>query len=86
MIIVSIVKVKRADKCQVQFDNGDFFVCSMDIVLKYKLSKGFDIDDELLNELIKEQRIIEVKQSAYNYASYKPRKTQQVIKKLKSKR
>ena len=66
-------------------DTGDFFDISTDLVLKYGLAKNVNLEDERKKEIDKEQRIIDAKQTAYNYASYKPRTITQIKEKLKLK-
>ena len=58
---------------------------SIDIVVKYHLIKNMKIEKDFLDNITKEQKMIDVKQTAYNFATYKQRTEFQVIKKLKEK-
>ena len=84
-IIQSVKIIKGSSRCRVTLDTGDFFECSSDIVLKFKLGNGSKIDEENLQIVKKEQNIIEAKQTSYNFASFKPRTAYQVKINLKDK-
>jgi len=56
---------------------------NIDIVVREQLKKNMNISEEMLNKLILEQQIINAKQIAFNYVSYKKRTKKQVIDKLK---
>ncbi len=85
MIVVSIIKLKYKPRCRVILDTGDFYDFSTDLILKYSILKNQPFTDKVFNLLNAEQRIIDAKQTAYNYASYKPRTIKQTIEKLKLK-
>lgn len=85
MKIVSVKHSKNRKNCILTFESQEEIALSTDIVLKYGLSKGKDISNEEYNDLINEQQLIDVKQVAYNYASYKPRTVQQIRQKLEDK-
>jgi regulatory protein len=87
--IISIKQHKRtSNNCILQIvdDSGsnDSLVISMDIVLKYKLSKDREIATSELETILSEQRIIDVKRIAYSYAAYFPRTKKQIVQKLLS--
>ena len=84
-IIQSVKIIKGSSRCKVTLGTGDFFECSSDIVLKFKLGIGEKIDSAKIKIIKKEQNIIEAKQTAYNFASYKPRTIYQVKINLKDK-
>jgi len=84
-IIQSVKIIKGSSRCRVTLDTGDFFECSSDLVLKFKLGSGGIIDDVNINVIKKEQNVIEAKQTAYNFASYKPRTVFQLKTNLKDK-
>ena len=54
--------------------------------MKYKLQKNQSLSQKELDKILAEQNLIDCKQAAYYYASYKPRTEQQVIEKLKQKK
>ncbi len=53
--------------------------------MKYALRKDMPIDDEMLKKIKNEQELINAKQAAYNFVSYKPRTKKQITDKLKEK-
>jgi len=59
---------------------------SLDLVLKFQLKKNEIISDEIFEKIINEQKLIDAKQTAFNYASYAPRTKKQITEKLKSKK
>ena len=87
----SILKIKNVSKknnsqdCFVNFTNGNSEVLSLDLVMKYNLTKDKQIANTKLERIISENRIIIVKKAAYNYANYKPRTIAQVKLRLKQK-
>jgi regulatory protein len=85
MKILNIIKKKRKNECLVVFDDNNEISLSMDLVLKHNLAQNSIINEEELKLINDEQKLINAKQAAYNYASYKPRTKEQVKKKLKEK-
>jgi len=83
--ILSVKLKKGTANCFVLFDNGEFLECSNDIILKFALCKDLSITNEIYDKICQEQRIISLKQAAYNFAAYKPRTEKQVADKLKTK-
>lgn len=83
--ITKIKITKKSSHCEIYLDNGEIFDCSTDLILKYHLSIGTIIDENLKNKIELEQELITSKQIAFNYASYKPRTEYQVRLKLKEK-
>lgn len=84
-ILTSITASKNGKNCDI-FINGELWITtSIDIVLKYKLNKGMLLNSTLENILAKEHRTYLVKQTAYNFAAFKPRTEKQVKEKLKIK-
>jgi regulatory protein len=77
--VIETVKAKKSGRnCVLLLDNGEELECSKDIVLKHTLIKGRILTQDELERIINEQRIIDVKQTAYNFVSYKPRTEKQV--------
>ena len=82
MKVVDIEYHPRKQSCTVSFECGTEASYNMDLLVKYSMKKGMDIDDKRMNMLKQEQMEIDVKQVAYNYASYKGRSERQVRDKL----
>ncbi len=83
--VISIRKIKRKPRCRLTLDSGDFYDISLDLVVKFKLQKNQYLAQSELDDIISEQKVIECKQAAYAYASYKPRTIRQVKDKLSRK-
>ncbi|MFN8358968.1 MAG: RecX family transcriptional regulator [Candidatus Kapaibacterium sp.] len=81
-IITRILKRRRKPLCIVFTGDEIGLECSMDLVLEFKLGKGVPLTDELKNTILARQRIVDAKQRALAYATYKPRTEAQVRKKL----
>lgn len=81
--IILVKTARNRSHCIIQLDDG--FECTVltDIVLKYSLAKGVSLSDDLLQQILGDQRIVEVKRRAYSYASYKMRSEVEVSRKLK---
>ncbi|MFA6572260.1 MAG: regulatory protein RecX [Bacteroidota bacterium] len=83
--ITSVNLIKRTQKCRITFDNEEMYNFSVDLVVKFNLVRGADINPVQLELITKEQRLIDAKQAGYNFASYKPRTEQQIRNKLSEK-
>ena len=83
--LLSLSLSKNKKQCIAVFDNNSELKISTDLALKYSLSKGREVSEESIGAIISEQRIIEAKSTAYNYASYKFRTAFQVKDKLRQK-
>ena len=81
--IVSIRVGGGRNKCRVVFDTGEETVLAMDIVLKYALSKGVAINEDMFSEINRNNDLINAKQTAYNFATYAKRTEKQIIDKMK---
>lgn len=87
---MKVLNIKRRNNkntnCQVLFESDEGSITevelSMDILLKENLNKGTFLNNAVLEKILQEQRIINVKQAAYNYASYCMRTRKQIIQKL----
>lgn len=84
--VKSLIYKNKKGTCLVFFDSETYVELSNDLIYKYQIHKGTIIDEELENKILSEQKIIDVKQSAYIFAAYKPRTKKQVIDKLKLKK
>jgi len=83
--ISSIKKIPKKPRCKITLDNGDFFILTTDIILKYGLSKDSVLNQEEINKLQSEQLLIDCKLTGFNYTSYKPRTKKQTETRLKYK-
>lgn len=84
-IIHSIKCNKQGNACLITLENGESFLLSLDLVARYKLSKGEKVERTTIQEILKEQRIIDAKNLALNYVSFKPRTSAQIEQKLRQK-
>lgn len=84
--VESVKLTKKGKNAAVSFDNEETVYLSIDLVAKYALTEGKTIISEQLSEIIAGQNLIDAKQAAYNFASYKPRTKQQVREKLRIKK
>lgn len=84
-IIHSIKCNKQGNACLITLENGESFLLSPDLVARYKLSKGEKVERTTIQEILKEQRIIDAKNLALNYVSFKPRTSAQIEQKLRQK-
>lgn len=80
--VVSLKTAKDGKSCILQLNTNEFFNLSIDVIAKFKLFRGKKLTQAELDALIKEQKIIEAKNSALNYVSYKPRTMYQIQQKL----
>jgi len=85
ILIENIVSQKRTNNCKLHLSDGRVFTISYDIIMQFKLSKNLQINQDLLNDVLNAQSIINAKQTAYNYVSYKPRTENEVRVKLQEK-
>lgn len=83
--INSIKSNRQGTDCIVTLDNGESYLVTLDLVARYKLTKGEKIDRSTLETVLKEQRIINAKKIALNYVSFKTRTKAQIEQKLKQK-
>lgn len=84
--ISSIVLKKKNKTCEIFVNNESRITISLDLIMKYRISKGIEWDNKLEELLKREQTLINVRQAAYNFASFKPRTIKQVKDKLKKER
>lgn len=83
-VIKSVISKNRSSNCLVAID-GEILELSLDLVMKHKLSNGVIISEKLLNQILKEQRKLDIQQSAIAFVSYKPRTVKQITDKLRLK-
>lgn len=82
---IKSIKFRKWKKvCLLNFYDGSAEELSMDLVVEYGLKKDMELDNDLFNKLINRQRKINLKQSAYNFAAYKPRTISQIKQKLRT--
>ena len=77
--IISIVASPGKTACTVNFSMSEPINCSMDIIMKYQLVKGKVVNDDVISEIIKSQRIVDSKRQSYSYTT-KGLKTARQIK------
>lgn len=82
LIITRILKRRRKPLCIVFVGDEIGLECSMDLVLEFKLGRGVVLTDELKSTVLARQRIVDAKQRALAFATYKPRTEVQVRRKL----
>lgn len=83
--IISITGKKNSDSCYLKLSNDETLTINLDIISKYSLAKSKSIDNNTLELITRDQRIIDIKKCAYRFASYKPRSVYQIQQKLKEK-
>ena len=90
-IIIVQVKQKnqRNTNCIVSFKSENAeenqIEISMDLVLKFQLKKDKIIGFSEFEQIISEQKLIDAKQIAFNFASFSPKTEKQIVQKLKVK-
>lgn len=84
-IVNKIIQNKGFNNCLVVFQDESYMKINLDLIFKYGLNKDKAVEIEQLKLIENEQNIIDAKQTAYNYAAYKPRTENQVITKLHEK-
>jgi regulatory protein len=73
---------KNPSRCSV-FVNGEFaFGCSMDLVLRFELTKGKTLTKQDLERLLEQEDVMKLKQTALRYATYKSRTAHEVRRKM----
>lgn len=86
MTVEKVKYIKSKGNCEVTFKEfAESYYISLDLINKYRLSKDKEITAEEFEEIISEQRVFDVKKTAFNYASFKPRSEKQLEDKLKQK-
>ena len=74
----------NSNNCIVSCLDGYCFELSMDLVVKYKISPDSIFSASQWENILSDQRLINCKKIAYDFAFYKMRTKSQVIEKLKS--
>jgi regulatory protein len=85
-IIKSVRAKKNSDSCYVEFMDGESILLNIDIVASNYLKKNMQIDQVLLESMLKAQKSIDAKKIAYRVATYKPRSEKQIRDKMREKR
>ncbi len=80
--INSIKASKDGKKYFLELSNGEIIPLSIDLVAKFKLSKAKRLSKQELEIILEEQKIIDAKNIALNFISFKPRTKSQIIQKL----
>lgn len=80
--IHSIKVSKDGKKCFLELNSGEIIQLSLDLVAKFKLTKAKSLSKEEFDIILEEQKIIDAKNVALNFISYKPRTKSQTIQRL----
>jgi regulatory protein len=83
--IISVRKEKNGNRCTIEFEDGSKLSLHLDIAVRHSLGKGKSISFAELQEITEEERTLEAKNIALNFATKKLRTTKEVIQKLKAK-
>ncbi|MER3329838.1 MAG: RecX family transcriptional regulator, partial [Candidatus Kapaibacterium sp.] len=85
--VYSIKKKRYSKKYFVNFVDFtyDSIELSLDVIMKYGITKDSEIDDETIQKALNVQSLKDAKLAAYNYVSYKQRSEFEVREKLKTK-
>lgn len=83
--IISVVKARRKNYCFVNFDNGEFLLISMDLVIEFSLSKGKKLSKDQFTQILNKENLIQAKQITYRYATSRSRTAKEIRQKLKEK-
>lgn len=82
--IAKITFDRKTKLANVLFDSNDSLNISADIVAKFNLKPGVVVDESLYTKICYEQEILQAKNSAIRYLSYRPRTIWEVKSKLYS--
>ncbi len=83
--LVSISAAKKRSCCFLNFDDGSYILCSIDLVSKFTLKKGQEVDDDTIHNITQMQNTYDCRQAALNYATYSLRSEKQVLDALTKK-
>jgi len=85
--VKSINKKKYSKKYFVNFkdETNDYILLDIDTLSKSQISVGAKLTDTDINEALKKQNVVDAKQKAYSFVSYKPRSEYEVRKRLHDK-
>lgn len=86
MKITKIEQQKRnKDRFSLFIDDEFYMGIDQDVIIKHYLTKGMEVDEKFLNEIIKTEEQNKSNNTALNYISFKPRSEKEVRTKLKDK-
>lgn len=86
-VITKIEKQKNnTDRVNIYIDNEFFLGVSAEIVYKYNLRKGMEINEDMLKEIIDEENYIKAKNTAFNILSHSMQSEEMIRTKLKRKK
>jgi regulatory protein len=85
MKIQKIYKSRYSGKCFLYTDTGEKLELDLDLLVKYGITKGSEIDRELEKQLTRENRMMQVKAAAYRFASRSLKSRRQIIDNLRKK-
>ena len=81
--IVSVTYKRFKRLCKVVLDDGEELECALELVTKYALREGTTIKKNIIKKVLEDQRIYEIKQSAYRIATNQKRTFSQIKDKLR---
>jgi regulatory protein len=82
-----IKKKKYSKKYFINFkdETNDYILLDIDTISKSRISVGATLSDTDISEALNKQNLVDAKQKAYSFVSYKPRSEYEVRKRLKDK-
>ena len=57
--LVSISAAKKRSFCFLNFDDGSYILCSIDLVSKFTLKKGLEVDDDTIQNITQMHMIVD---------------------------
>ncbi|HPD33964.1 MAG TPA: regulatory protein RecX [Candidatus Kapabacteria bacterium] len=85
LTIMSVRKIGKGSKIQVNFDSIEPINLSLDLVNRFRLEKGSQISLSDLQEIIKLQKEMAARQSAFGYLQRRPHSELEMRRKLEKK-
>ncbi len=79
-----VVQEKRKNRCSVFLDNEFAFGLDQDVVLKFGLKKGDDLNEQQIEEILLSEERKSAKERALNFLSYRDRSEKEIRTKLKN--
>lgn len=85
MKITDIEPQRKKDRVNIYIDNEFAFGLSLDLKYSYDLKIDMEIDDNFIENVLKEEEARKVINSALNFLSYRQRSEREIAQKLKEK-
>jgi regulatory protein len=82
--VVSSVQAQKKNpaRCSVFVNDVFAFGCSMDVVLKFEITKGKTLTEQDVERVLEQNDVMHLKQVALRYATYKSRTAEEVRRKM----